>query len=102
MEQGYWILNEKREPVKVADVLTWGKFFESADRVVKQEVIDDAKISTVFLGIDHNWNDGPPVLFETMIFGGEHDGHQDRCSTWKQAERMHEAACAMVRGENNK
>ncbi len=99
MELVYWILNEKREPVKVADLQTWGKFFESADRTVKQETIDAVKISTVFLGIDHSCNDGPPVLFETMIFGGEHDGHQERCSTWKQAEQMHERACAMVRGE---
>ena len=32
-------------------------------------------ISTVFLGIDHNFNlEGPPLLFETMIFGGIKDG----------------------------
>lgn len=27
-------------------------------------------ISTVWLGLDHNYhNDGPPVIFETMVFG---------------------------------
>lgn len=25
-------------------------------------------VSTVWLGIDHGWGDGPPVIFETMIF----------------------------------
>lgn len=33
--------------------------------------------------------DGPPILFETMIFGGEHDQYQERCSTWEQARKAH-------------
>lgn len=97
MEQGYWILDAQRRPKKVADVLEWGRWFETSDRVVKQEMIGDARVSTVFLGIDHSWDNGPPVLFETMIFGGEHDQYQDRCSTWQQAEDMHAKACALVR-----
>lgn len=83
--------------MKVADILTWGKWFETGDRIVKQEMIGDVRVSTVFLGIDHNWSEGPPILFETMIFGGEHDQHQERSSTWKSAEAMHDKACAMVR-----
>jgi hypothetical protein len=34
-----------------------------------------------------------------MIFGGDHDNHQDRYCSFKQAEEGHERACAMVRGE---
>jgi hypothetical protein len=26
------------------------------------------RISTVWLGLDHRWGEGPPVIFETMIF----------------------------------
>tara|TARA_R100001143_G_scaffold9092_1_gene11069 strand:+ start:808 stop:1227 length:420 start_codon:yes stop_codon:yes gene_type:complete len=26
------------------------------------------EISTVFLVLDHSWEDGPPLLFETMVF----------------------------------
>ena len=100
MQSGYWILDADKRPVKVADVLEWGRYFETADKIVKQETVGDVRVSTVFLGIDHNWSDGPPVLFETMIFGGEHDQYLDRCSTWKQAEQMHEKACALVRGHN--
>lgn len=100
MQTGYWILDADKRPVKTDDVLVWGRYFETADRVVKQEMIGDVRVSTVFLGIDHNWSGGPPVLFETMIFGGEHDQYQDRCSTWKQAEQMHEKACALVRGHS--
>ena len=47
-------------------------------------------ISTVFLGVNHSFDDGPPMLFETMVFGGKFDGKQTRCATWKQAEKMHD------------
>ena len=42
--------------------------------------------STVFLGLDHQLTeDGPPLLFETMVFGGPLSGETDRCSTWELA-----------------
>jgi hypothetical protein len=68
------------------------------DRRVAKTEIGPVTISTVFLGLDHGLGDGPPRLFETMIFGGEHDEYQDRCSTWEEAEAQHEVACALVRG----
>jgi len=56
-------------------------------------------VSTVFLGIDHNWGGGPPLIFETMIFnqGPEserpwHEEYQERYSTWEQAEAGHARA----------
>lgn len=30
--------------------------------------IGDVMVSTMFLGLDHSFTDGPPVLFETMTF----------------------------------
>ena len=47
-------------------------------------------VSTVFLGLDHNWNGGPPILFETMVFGGPHNEYQERYATWDQAEKDHD------------
>lgn len=38
------------------------------------------RISTVWLGLDHSYGDGDPVLFETMVFGGTND--QDN-SMWR-------------------
>jgi hypothetical protein len=66
---------------------------------VAQENIGDVRVSTVFLGMDHSFGEGPPLIFETMIFGGEHDEFQDRCSTYAEAEEMHARACRMVREE---
>lgn len=57
-----------------------------------------ARISTVFLGIDHSFGSGgPPLLFETMIFGGRLDEFQNRCGTWDEAEAMHNEAVALAR-----
>ena len=99
----YYVLNENNDPVAVSDVMEWARMFENGDRRrVAHTVIGEASISTVFLGVDHSHGHGPPILFETMIFGGEHDQHQDRCSTWKGAEAMHETACSLVRGNSAK
>ena len=81
------------KPVK-CDLMTWGRWFEKADkaRIVKQEKTGDVEVSTVFIGIDHQWGKGPPLLFETMIFGGPHDQYQERYSTWEEAELGHALA----------
>ena len=51
------------------------------------------RVSTVWLGLDHNWRPGgPPLIFETMIFEGEgftEAGAMWRYSTSKQAIRGH-------------
>ncbi|KKN76361.1 hypothetical protein LCGC14_0370470 [marine sediment metagenome] len=36
------------------------------------------------------------LVFETMIFGGEDDGYQDRYSTWDEAVKGHRFACEKV------
>lgn len=57
-------------------------------------------VSTVFLSMDHSLGgligDGSPVLFETMVFGGEHDEYQERYHTYDEAEEGHKRICEMV------
>ena len=79
------------------DLVTWAKWFERAKRHVAQSENEaKVRVSTVFLGLDHSFGSGPPLLFETMIFGGEHDQYQKRCTTWEQAEEMHKTACEIA------
>jgi len=81
-------------PVEESDILVWAEWFGSADRIVRQTEILGASVSTVFLGLDHQWGDGPPLLFETMVFWpGEGGYEQERCSTWLEAQRQHAAMC---------
>ena len=89
-------------PVPCDDVLSWGKEYEKQDRRVARDKVGDTSISTVFLGIDHNCTEkGPPELFETMIFGGEHDDYQKRYATWEEAEAGHAKALKMVKEGNH-
>jgi hypothetical protein len=92
----YWVL-VGQTPVPEPDFMAWAVWYRTADRVVRQTEIPGGMVSTVFLGLDHNFGGGPPILFETMIFcDGEGSGECWRCSTWLEAEQQHVAALAMV------
>lgn len=92
----YYILKDG-EPIVVDDIVELGKWFENFDnRLVARTQIQDAMISTVFLGLDHAWGGGSPVLFETMIFGGKHDDYQDRYTSLEEAMFGHEYAVGLV------
>ena len=80
------------------DVLDWSTSFEIGDRRVAQTSLpDDVEVSTVFLGMDHQFGDGPPLLFETMVFGGEQDQETMRYTTWEEAAKGHKDMVAFVR-----
>lgn len=73
------------------------------DRVyadIRQTVIRRCLVSTVWLGIDYRYlfDDGPPVIFETMIFvhrAGPAE-FQRRSRTERQAWQVHSEVCRMV------
>jgi len=99
MIKPYLYILKNKIPVPVADVLDWGRWFEKANRKVAMTFISDSVyVSTVFLGIDHNFGyfANKPLLFETMIFGGHCDGYQRRYATWAGAEYGHKRAVAMA------
>lgn len=84
-------------PVIEDDLMTWARWYGKADRHVNHTKLPDGvRVSTVFLGTDHSFFGGPPMLFETMIFGGEHDEYQERYSTWEEAEAGHQRAIELV------
>lgn len=99
MNPSHFIL-DGHTPV-VADLMTWARWFSdvNARRVATDTLPGDVLVSTVFLGLDHNFGRGLPLLFETMILGGEHDGYSDRYTTWDEAEAGHAKALAMARSE---
>lgn len=93
---GLFIL-DGRIPKEIEDVHEWATWYETAKRHVADERILGCRVSTIFLGIDHQYGAGPPLVFETMIFGGPLDQEQDRCSTWEQAEAMHKSMVDRVK-----
>lgn len=99
MTSGQYILDDTGKPVQVDDILTWARWFATNKRHVAETELDGVRISTVFLGIDHNFgSSGAPVLWETMIFGGPHDGYQDRYTSVEAARTGHELAVHIARG----
>lgn len=72
-----------------ATLMQWAQWYETADRRVAKTTIGEIDVSTVFLGIDHSFGDRVPILFETMVFGGELDERMERYATWQDAEEGH-------------
>lgn len=65
MGLGHYKLNRLGEPQLCDDFLEFAIWFESFDRqVANTQFPDGTYVSTVFLGIDHNYGDGPPVLWK--------------------------------------
>jgi hypothetical protein len=98
----YYVLDDDGNPVPVADAITWGVWYEHADRVVKQDYVEGISppvgVSTVFLGLDHNFTGtGPPVLWETMVFGTSLDGRMRRYTSRDAAIMGHAELLADVR-----
>lgn len=81
---------------KTTEAFPEGKFpsedsYNSNERRVSDDIVDGQRVSTVFLQLDHNWEPtGSPILFETMIFGGEYDQDMWRYSTWQEAKEGHD------------
>ena len=63
-------------------------------RVASTDLRDGKWVSTVWLGLNHNYGEGPPLIFETMVFRN-HDDLTDldceRYSTEAEAVAGHAA-----------
>lgn len=75
MRDLHWILVGKDHTPVAFDTSTeerlieWARWFSDFDkRRVAEDFTRYYRVSSVFLGIDHQFGKGPPLLFETMIF----------------------------------
>ena len=94
----WYTLDVDNKPVVAASVIEAAEWLDKNPerKAVKQEHIGDIFISTVFLGLDHAWNSDILVLWETMIFGGEHDQYQERYTSYEDALEGHQIALNLV------
>jgi hypothetical protein len=101
-----YMLDQNKKVVRVKELLEWADWFENADRKIKQEWIGDKWVSTVFLGLDFNYNepeipseDYQPIVFETMIKHKEEGwlDYQERYSTYEEALAGHKRAVEWVK-----
>ncbi len=76
--------------------MEWSKLLENPEYKIVARLEEDRDgehllISTVWLGLNHNWGPGKPLIFETMIFGGPYNEWQMRWTSEKEAVKGHEA-----------
>lgn len=103
----YYILQGKLA-IPCDSLMEWVEWMQKNDRTVHKTTIEGALVSTVFLGMNHNFTGGDPLLFETMVFRDEgYNGTVDldvvckegessnfwgdciRTSSWGEAEAAH-------------
>ena len=68
----HYILDEAGNPV-AADLMTWARWFEDIAKrqLARTDLPDGGFVSTVFLGLDHGFGRGAPVLWESLAFDAE-------------------------------
>lgn len=78
-------------PCNDMNIAAWAQELEANRRVARTRITDPANqdhsvdVSTVFLGLNHQYGDGPPLIFESMAFGSIDDEYMDRYATETQA-----------------
>lgn len=102
---GYHFYLEENHSCRPCTLMEWAEQFEYLSchnkKHVGNDIINGKHVSTVWLGTDHNFlreiNGGPPLLFETMVFGDEgRDIYLERYATWDQAFEGHKRAIEWV------
>jgi hypothetical protein len=105
MTNDRYILNKQGKPVPEPDLHKWADWMETGHaRVVSRQHVGESIVSTIFLGLDHNYaEEGPPILWETLVFKGRMHGTMQRCSgSREQAESMHAEMVNLVKAKNEK
>jgi hypothetical protein len=89
--------------VRRAELMEWARWFEAnavnGTRLVGlTEITSQVRVSTVFIGINSRYfGKGPPLVFETLVFGGPMDGEQWKYASWDDAETGHAVAVRKAR-----
>lgn len=80
------------QPINAAE---WAPLLNDAEyRLVEYtELPAGGWVSTVWLGLDHNWGDGPPLIFESLDFPAR--DHLRRYSTIEEARAGHREVVAL-------
>jgi hypothetical protein len=114
---GKYILDENHNAFSCDDLIKLAIWLDKADRIVDKNDIgipfwkfylgkwfkikkwEPIYISTVFLGLNYKLGEGEPLLFETMVFGGKHDGEMERYTTWHEAAAGHKKMVEKVKSD---
>ena len=77
------------KPLSLAE---WAvSFGRQQDKVVEQTALpNNRRVSTVWLGLNHQYGDGPPLIFETLVFHDDcNELDCERYTTEEEAQAGH-------------
>lgn len=106
-------LDANNQPVRDDNAWQWIRENPYRKVIGLTQFPDGSRVSTVFLVMDHGWEGGPPVLWETMVFGKTPhpeytEDFQDRYTSHRDAIAGHLAvvkailSCAEIGAANAK
>ncbi len=84
------------------DMMQWARLVGQDGYAVVEKTLVRGRweVSTVWIGLDHSFGHGPPLIFETMVFdqnpGGRDEHDMRRYSTEEQARAGHAEVVWMV------
>ena len=87
----YYFLNEEKIAIP-CDMETWSNMHRDQRRVA-EDTVNGFWVSTVFLGLNHAFSDGPPMIFETYVFTCDEAGKvTDWSEIWGRRTSTYEMA----------
>src|SRR5262245_37646077 len=91
-----YVVDAEGEPQVEPDFDRWQAWMQWNDQpLAETHVARGVWVTTRFMGFDQRGiKIGAPLLWETMIFGGPHDLHQQRYTSEADALKSHERAVA--------
>lgn len=102
MSNRMYIINSAGHVELCPDLSEWGAWMAVHDEERHLAVSEKGivKVSTLFLGLDHGYgtDSDAPILWETRILRGIHDGETTRYSTKEEALKGHEKMVEMAFG----
>lgn len=81
----------------------WGQLFSGSEdwrrdlkRVAETTLPNGRWVSTVWMGLNHQYGDGPPLIFETMVFASKDDMGDLDCERYSTEQEALAGHAAMV------
>ena len=83
----YYILTNDLHPIECG-VQEWAAWCQKHHdrRSLGRTTIGKALVSTTFLGLDHSYGQGHPILWETMVFDPQEAGDSVYCERYTSRE----------------
>jgi hypothetical protein len=101
----FYLLDDNNNPYEVTleEYIAHDPLYTKRERyTIGRDMFDnDVLVSTVFLGIDHNYAgmSDEPLLFETMILGGDYDDYCVRSTSWEKALQIHKETVQLINNQ---